>query len=135
MFVHLVDFLKESTLCFIECLYCLFVSILLISALSLFAAIYSSWLSLLLFVLELAGVLLSHWYEISPNILCCHLVTLNFHHSTAFIVSHEFEYAVYSLFLNSRMFYLFLPCPSGNSIESHSVPMSLQVFCRRVVQF
>jgi hypothetical protein len=69
---------NQLTVSLILCIV-LFVFILLISAPSwLFSAVYSSWIQLLLFVLELPSVLLSCYYEISLIYLWRHLVLWTF---------------------------------------------------------
>lgn len=73
----------------------------MISALSLkILAVYSSWVCLLLCVVELSGVLLLVW-DLSRFFMKV-LSAMNLSLSTAFIVFHKFRYVVPSFSLNTR---------------------------------
>ena len=68
-----------------------------------FSAIYSSWVNLILFVLELSGVLSSGWCMYALSIFFLEaLRAMSFPLRTVFIVSHKFGYVVPSFSLNSR---------------------------------
>ena len=108
----------------------LFVPNLLISALTLFPAIYSSWVCLLLFVLELSGVLLSCQCSIF-NLFIRALRALNLPLRSASFMSHKFGYAVPSFSLNSRMSFFFFFFPDQVILEQTVVhfPWACEFFC------
>ena len=72
----------------------------------LFPGLYSSWVSLLLFFLELSGVLLSIMWAFSLFFMWA-LSAMYFPLSTAFIVSHRFGYVMSLFLLNSRKTLIF----------------------------
>jgi hypothetical protein len=98
----------------------------------LFPDIYYSWVYLLLFVLELSGVILSCYYcMLSPVSLWRHS-DLSFPLSTAFIVSHKFGYVVPSFSLNYKKasISLFLSWPSYHWVSRHcSASLCMWDFC------
>jgi hypothetical protein len=106
--VYLVDFLKESAPGFVDSLYVRFVSICLISALSLIISCYLLLLGVFAFcsrAFRCAVKLLV--YALSSFSLEA-LRAMSFPLCTAFIVSHKFGYVVPSFSLNSKVFNFFI---------------------------
>ena len=96
----LLIFLKNQFLVLLILSMVLFVSIWLISALCLIiSCLYSSWVYLLPFVLELSTVRLL--VSALSSFFLEALIAMSFPLSTAFIASHRFGYVVFSFSLNS----------------------------------
>jgi hypothetical protein len=112
----------------------LFVSTWLISALSLTTASYSSWVYLLLFVLELSGAIKMLVYAL-PSFILEALRAMSFPLSTAFIVSHKFGYVLPSFSLNFKVFNFFISSLTKLSLSRLFIYSFIHSFIHSILGF